>query len=318
MLLYRAGANRSHQRPVKLTVVEPSIRRFHASDRACGEHARELAVGDRAFRFEGLSADQAAALERFWGPYFTPDSGLPVDRTIRVSDGGPGFWLAEPQAGELYRIEPRVTPSGVIALSYAFALGPGPDGSWRLALDTEAVEPAPQSLENATRVMAARMAVERGGFAMHSAGVLRDGKAWLFTGPSGAGKSTAVRLSAPAVSLGDDFGLVLPSPDGWVTPPLPFDNAHAITERPEGSSFPVAGIWKLFKADEPRVERLTGLAAVTSLSTCSALSWVMPDLAGAVLEQIGRFCEESHFGHLHFGLDADFWGPLSAAAGGLD
>ena len=298
--------------------MEPSIRRFYASDRACGENARELAVGDRAFRFEGLSDDQAAALERSWGPYFTPDSGLPIDRTIRVSDGGPGVWLAEPKAGELYRIEPRVAPSGVIAISYAFAVGPGSDGSWRLALDTGASEPAPQSLENATRVMVARMAVDRGGFALHSAGVLRDGKAWIFTGASGAGKSTAVRLSAPAVSLGDDFGLVLPSPDGWVTPALPFDNAPAIVERPEGSSFPVAGIWRLFKADEPRVERPTGLAAVTSLSTCSALPGVMPDLAGAVLEQIERFCNDSHFGHLHFGLDAGFWGPLSTAARGLD
>jgi hypothetical protein len=298
--------------------VEPSIRRFYASDSACGENSRELAVGERSFRFEGMSDDQAAALERFWGPYFTADSGLPVDRTIRVSDGGPGVWLAEPRVGELYRIEPRVTPSGVIALSYAFALGPGSDGSWRLALDTDSSEPAPQSLENATRVLAARMAVERGGFAMHSAGVLRDGKAWIFTGASGAGKSTAVRLSAPAASLGDDFGLVLPSPAGWVTPPLPFDNAPVTAERPEGSSFPVAGVWRLFKADEPRVERPTGLAAVTSLSTCLALPWVMPDLAGAMLEQIGRFCEESHFGHLHFGLDTDFWGPLSAAVEGLD
>ncbi len=166
--------------------------------------------------------------------------------------------------------------------------------------------------------MTARMAVERGGFAMHAAGVLRDGKAWIFTGPSGAGKSTAVRLSAPAVSLGDDFGLVLPGPDGWVTPPLPFDNAEAIVERPAETSFPVAGIWRLFKADQPRVERPTGLHAVTSLSSCQALSRVMPDLAGTVLGQIDRFCQEAHFGHLHFGLNGDFWGPLLAAAGGLD
>jgi hypothetical protein len=298
--------------------VEAPIRRFFASDQACGDNVRELAVGDCAFRFEGLADDHAEALERYWGPYFKPDSGLPVDRTIRVSDGGRGVWLAEPKAGELYRIEPRTTPSGVIALSYAFALGPAPDGSWRLALAADSTEPAPQSLENATRVMAARMAVERGGFAMHSAGVLRDGKAWIFTGPSGAGKSTAVRLSAPAISLGDDFGLVLPGTDGWVTPPLPFDNAPAIVERPAGTSFPVAGIWRLFKADQPRVERPTGLGAVTSLSSCLALPWVMPDLAGAVLGQIDSFCQEAHFGHLHFGLDVDFWEPLSAAVEGLD
>jgi hypothetical protein len=298
--------------------VESPIRRFFASADACGENVRELAVGDCAFRFEGLADDHAAALERQWGPFLTPDSGLSVDRTIRVCDGHRGVWLAEPQPGELYRVEARTTPSGVIALSYAFALGPCPDGSWRLALDTDSGEPAARTLENAARVLTARMAAERGGFALHSAGVLRDGKAWIFTGPSGAGKSTAVRLSAPAVSLGDDFGLVLPGPEGWVTPPLPFDNAEAIVERPEGTNYLIAGIWRLFQAQRPRVERPTGLEAVTSLSSCLALPWVMPDLTGALLEQIDRFCEESHFGHLHFGLDGGFWGPLRAAVKRLD
>ncbi len=298
--------------------MEPPIRRFYDSDRACGNEVRELAVGDCAFRYEGLSARQAAALERSWGPYFTLDSGRPLDRTIHVTDGGEGVWLGEPRAGELYRVEPKTTSSGVIALSYAFALGPAPGGGWRLALDSKSKEPAPQTLENATRLLAARMAVERGGFAMHSAGVLRDGRAWLFTGPSGAGKTSAVRLSAPAISLGDDFGIVYPEPEGWVTPPLPFDNAPAIVDRPEESTFPVIGVWRLFKAERPAVDRPSGIVAVTSLSSCLALPWVMPDLAGALLEQVGRFCEQSHFGHLHFRLDKDFWGPLSAAVGGVD
>jgi len=299
--------------------VDSSTRRFWDSDQPCGANARELAVGDRAFRFEGLSDAHVAALERIWGPYFSQSSGLPVDRTIRVCDGGPGVFLAEPQPGELYRIEPRVAPGGMIALSYAFAVGPDPDGDWRLALDADPREPAPQSVGNATRVLAARMAVERGGFALHSAGVLRNDAAWVFAGASGAGKSTAVRLSKPGVSLGDDFGFVLPGVDGaWIAPPLPFDNAATIVRRPDGQIYPVAGIWRLFKADEPRVERLSGLAAVSSLSTCSAFPWVIPDLAGRALEQIGRFCEESHFGHLYFALDANFWEPLSAAVQGLD
>jgi hypothetical protein len=44
----------------------------------------------------------------------------------------------------------------------------------------------------------------------------------------------------------------------------------------------------------------------------------MPDLADAALGQIDRFCQEAHFGHLHFGLDGNFWGPLSTAVKGLD
>ena len=48
--------------------------------------------------------------------------------------------------------------------------------------------------------------------ALHGAGVMREERAYLFVGPSRSGKSTAVRLSAPAISMGDDFAVVLPRP----------------------------------------------------------------------------------------------------------
>ena len=183
------------------------IRRFLDARTTCGPHARELAIGDRALRFEGLSTEQAVGVERFWGPYLTPSSGLPVYRKLTVCRGGAGLWLAAPVPGELYRVEPFATPAGVVAMSYAFAFGPDETGALRVALADEVHEPASQSLENVARLWAARSVAELGGFAMHSAGVVRDGKAWIFAGPSGSGKSTAVRLSSPAESLGDDFGV---------------------------------------------------------------------------------------------------------------
>ncbi|NIM00556.1 MAG: hypothetical protein GTN89_06720 [Acidobacteria bacterium] len=297
--------------------MEAAIRRFSDSVGDCGDEARELVVGDRAFRFEGLSDEHAAALEHRWGPYLDRESGLPLDKTIHVTDADAGGWLGEPSPGEVYRVEALETPSGVLALSYAFALGPA-DGGWRVALDTGSGEPPERSLENAARILAARTAAERGGFAMHSAGVLRGDRAWIFAGPSGAGKSTAVALSKPSVSLGDDFGVVWPAVDGWVTAPLPFDNAETIRERPSEGSFPVAGIWKLFKSDRPRVERMTGLAAAASLSSCLALPWVLPDLSDRLLEQVEHFCRDTPFGHLHFGLEGDFWDVLVSATKGLD
>lgn len=298
--------------------MDPSIRRFLQSGTPCGSNARELSIGERALRLEGLSDDQTVALERYWGPYLSPGSGLTIHRTVTVCDGGAGGWLDDPAPGELYRVEPLVAPEASLTLSYAFALGAVGD-RWRIVLAGDAFEPAVQSLENAARVLTARMAGELGGFAMHAAGVLRDGRAWLFTGPSGSGKSTAVRLSAPAVSLGDDFGLVFPDERGcWVAAPVPFDNVAAVVDRPEGTTFPVAGIWRLFQDEQTRVDRPSGLVAATSLSSCAALPWAMPDLAGPVVENIGRFCDESFFGHLHFSLEEDFWGPLRESVRSLD
>ncbi len=297
--------------------MEAAIRRFSDALGDCGEQVRELAIGDRALRFEGLSREHAAALAHRWGPYLDPDSGLPVDKTIRVTDAGAGGWLDRPQAGELYRVEAHETASGVLAVSYAFALGPV-DGQWRLALESGSGEPPARSIENAARILAARMAAERGGFAMHSAGVLRDRRAWIFAGPSGAGKSTAVALSSPAVCLGDDFGMVWPGAEGWVTPPLPFDNAETVRSRPGETCYPIAGIWKLFKADRPHAERMTGLAAAASLSSCLALPWALPDLAERLLDQVDRFAREARFGHLHFAPDGDFWELLEQTVRGLD
>ena len=270
-------------------------------------------------RVEGLSDSQASALERYWGPYLERASGLAVHRTVTVCDGGPGRWLEDPSPGEIYRVEPMVAPECSLTLSYAFALGEGSDGRWRVVLARDASEPAVQSLENAARVLTTRMACELGGFAMHSAGVLRDGRAWIFAGPSGSGKSTVVRLSEPGVSLGDDFGLVLPDgAGGWLAAPVPFDNAPTVVDRPERALLPVAGIWRLFRDEQTRVERPSGLVAATSLFSCAALPWAIPDLAGAVVENIGRFCLESFFGHLHFSLDEDFWGPLRDSVRPLD
>lgn len=299
--------------------MDPTIRRFLDADAGCGPDARELSIGDHAIRFEGLSGPQAAALARYWGPFLARESGRPVYRSVRVCDAGPGGWLPLPGPGELYRVESLATPDGIVTLSYAFALGLDREGRWRVALASDGFEPAVQSLENAARVLTARMAGELGGFALHSAGVVRDGRAWIFAGPSGSGKSTAARMTAPAVSLGDDFGLVLPDGrGGWVAPPVPFDNVPEIVGRPQRSLYPVAGIWRLFRADSARVERRTGLAAATSLSTCTALPWALPDLAGSVIEQIGRFCAESFFGHLHFGLDTDIWQALQESLRDLD
>ncbi len=78
------------------------IRRFLDARTTCGPHARELAIGDRALRFEGLSTEQAVGVERFWGPYLTPSSGLPVYRKLTVCRGGAGVWLA---AGDLETVE---------------------------------------------------------------------------------------------------------------------------------------------------------------------------------------------------------------------
>ena len=89
------------------------------------------------------------------------------------------------------------------------------------------------------------------------------------------------RSLAPALSLGDDFGLVLPTDDGWYAPGLPFDNSERAAQDPPVGLFPVAGIWRLYQAERTYVDRPSRGRAVASLMGCVAFPWTMPSCVNA-------------------------------------
>jgi len=214
---------------------------------------------------------------------------------------------------EAYRIEAVNDPARRLVVSYHFGIGTegGSSALWRLGITDRPDEPLERILDNALRFLTARLATDDGGFAMHAAGVARDGRAYLFAGPSGAGKSTAVRLVTPATGLGDDFGLVVPTEKGWVAPALPFDNSERNLPEPPGGPFPVAGIWRLYQASETRSERPRADLAVASLLGCTAFPWAMPELSERLLEHVGRYVEEGSYRHLYFTSEAELWPHLT-------
>jgi len=273
-----------------------------------GEEARTLALGSRSIRIEGLDATLARRLEIRWGAFLRPTAATASRASVRLFRAGKGLWLAPPEEGEIYRIEALGEPPGRVVASYHFAIGAeAAPGAWRVAITEPADEPLERIVENAIRFIAAHVAAEDGGFAMHSAGVERDGRAWLFAGPSRAGKSTAVRLSAPATSLGDDFGLVLPGDGGWVAPALPFDNSERVEHEPPEGDLPVAGIWRLYQSQAIRVENPSHGLAVASLMGCVAFPWTLPEFSDGLLDRVERFVSEGRFHHLHFTASEPFW-----------
>jgi hypothetical protein len=287
------------------------IDRLRQAATPLGDRVHTLVVGERSIR---MSAELSERLRRRWGGFLDrATSGEPC-ATVRVLRGGAGFWLDAPRRGEDYRIEACGEPGDRLVASYHFALGADEaPGSWRMAVTDEADEPLERIVDNALRVVTARIAVEDGGFAVHGAGVSHDGRAWLFAGPSRAGKSTVVRMLAPATTLGDDFALVVPGPAGWCAPAVPFDNSERVDHVPPAGLLPLAGLWRLFQAEETRVEPPPRGRAVSSLMGCTAFPWVMPELGAALLEQVARFVAEARFGHLHFAKDAELWPYLGGA-----
>ena len=285
--------------------------RLQAADRLLGDQQRTLSIGETAIRIEGLDDDLCLRLEPRWGAFLEPRAPCEPRAVLQVVDGGAGHWLGAPRSGEVYRLDCVEHAGRRLIASYHFAVAPdGQPRSWRLALTRGSDEPVERILENAVRYLTAVVTAEDGGFAMHAAGVLHEGRAFLFAGPSRAGKSTVVRLLSPAVSLGDDFGLVLPGPEGWVAPALPFDNAERSPGGPCGQLFPVAGIWRLFQSEVTRLERPAPGLIEASLLGCVAFAWAMPEASTSLLQQVGRFVAEGRFEHLHFEQQAELWSLL--------
>ena len=293
--------------------IDEARARLARLDRSMGTARRDLTIGSDTIRFEGLSDALAATLDARFGGFLAPAGEGPVRLIVRTVCGDGAGWLPRWAPGERYRLEADAA-GPLVVRSYHFALVPELSGAWRLALDDLGVEPIGRVVENAVRYLVARVATERGGLALHGAGVLRNGRAFLFVGPSGAGKSTAIRLSAPATSLGDDFAIVLPSHGGWVTAALPFDNTEIAPASPVRGTCPVAGVWRLFHAGSHSVERPVGAMAQASILACAAFPWALPDLADRAGEAVAAIAASGLYGHLRFAPDGGFWPLLSDEA----
>jgi hypothetical protein len=114
------------------------------------------------------------------------------------------------------------------------------DGVWRLRrgdfraqLDPQAgrghirQSANPYSIDSVLRIVHTLILAREGGFLLHSAGAIRNGRAFLFSGVSGAGKTTISRLAPSDVTLltdevsyirPDRMDIVraeLPSPENW-------------------------------------------------------------------------------------------------------
>lgn len=86
---------------------------------------------------------------------------------------------------------------------------------------TALVAPTEAGYSALVTALAAAVVEREGGFALHAAGVILDGRAVLFVGPSGAGKTTASNHCEGARWLARDRAVVYPTPLGWYAAGMP-------------------------------------------------------------------------------------------------
>jgi hypothetical protein len=113
----------------------------------------------------------------------------------------------------------------------------------------------PYSIDAALRILHTLLLAKKGGFLLHAASAIRNGKAFLFAGVSGAGKTTISRLAPPdATLLTDEISYVRKQNLGYVAFGTPFTGELA--KLGTNCSAPVDALYLLAQGPENRIDRV--------------------------------------------------------------
>jgi len=122
----------------------------------------------------------------------------------------------------------------------------------------------PYALDSVLRILHSLVISARGGFLLHGASGICDGRAFLFSGVSGAGKTTISSLAPPdATLLTDEISYVRPSPAGYFAYGTPFSGELA--KAGENTKAPISALFFLEKGPENRIDELPPAEAVRRL-----------------------------------------------------
>ena len=288
-----------------------------------------LDVSGLRVRLRGLGPEQRAWFRQRYGIFAVDGEGGLAQLEVNVGVAPEEGFLQLDQGGaaEFYRLIQEVLPDDgtTHVWSYRFAGWFRPDeGRGRVWFCDAAGVGFQSSLMNFLRVVYSTLALRRGGFLLHSAAIVRKGRAYLLFGPSGSGKTTASSLSkqgdATSRVLSDDLILVLPGGEGEaqtmaVSSPFRgwFAELPAVQE-----SFPVAGFYRLVQDERVFLEPL-GPARGTS-EVIGSLPFVTDraEYGEQILGAVSRALAGAPACRLHFRKDPSFWEVLEGVEGSAD
>lgn len=285
---------------------------------AHGSAGKSLNIAGLTVRLEGLSDGQAEWIDRRYGVFAREgEKGQPL-LTVAVTRGSEGGYLRLAPS-EIYRLVVEREQRRVSAWSYRFAgWFDTADGTGCLALCDGDGRSMESSLENFLRVAYAHLALEAGGFLFHAAGVVRDGRAYLFFGPSGSGKTTVSMLSVGDRVVSDDLILVLPGRgQGYQAVSIPF-RGHLAELPEEQAEFPIAGFYRLVQDTEVRLVPLERARAVSEVVGSLPFVTDRAENTIQILDAVGRAVQGSPTFRLHFRKDATFWKVVERAGVGRE
>lgn len=283
---------------------------FARSHPSLGARRARLGLASLSIAIEGMDDAWHAAFMDRYRPYSGEAAGGPGGAllTLAASRSGRPHYIEPPPAGEVELnpvwlfTEPDPTAPGhwrvrvctyTLAASFSTAGGRGSAVFSATPFDGD---PRERAVENILRVATAWLALARGGLLMHSASIVRDGRAWLFFGQSGAGKSTLAASTSRGQVVSDDLTLLLPDSAGRMeVVGSPFRGTYTAGHPVQGR-FPVVAALRLRWAAASRPAEVERLDHHTAMSEAIAnLPFVVdqlprhPELFAIIEKALGAF-----------------------------
>jgi hypothetical protein len=164
----------------------------------------------------------------------------------------------------------------------------------------------PFAVESFLRISYSFLAVDRGGLLLHSAGVLRNGRGYIFPGQSGTGKSTIASLATPTETvLSDEMVVVRKGGDGYLVYSTPFYGTNPSAEcniaAPLQAAFLPVKDWAVYLKPARSAQALSKLlAGVLFFSQEPAMTRRLMDIGADIVAHVP-------FYEMHFRRDGSFW-----------
>ncbi len=167
----------------------------------------------------------------------------------------------------------------------------------------------PYSIDSVLRIVHTLILAREGGFLLHSAGAIRNGRAFLFSGVSGAGKTTISRLAPPDVTLLTDEVSYIRSVDGgYRACGTPF--AGELARVGENCSAPLESLFFLKQGPENKIEPMVKSEAIRRLMRNILFFAGDTELVENVFQSACEFVERVPVQRLTFTPDSRVWGLI--------
>lgn len=160
-------------------------------------------------------------------------------------------------------------------------------------------------IEQFIRVVTAVEVFKKGGFLVHSAGLIKGGKGYLFSGNSGAGKTTICRITKDCEVLNDDLVILYPDNENWIICSTPFTNPTQV--KPGIGKGRLDKVIHLKQANQHKVRDLSFHEALAVFMSHLPVISLAPQFSTTLFERCVDIIQKAVVKELSFLPDDGFW-----------